>query len=636
MVNETIAIATKNMEALLKYNGSVLGDLDGVKIDEFQGITKVFSENGEMNAKIIENGKEYYLHSIVNPRKDSEKLIGSLDFERDSLIVVFGIGCAHHLRVIKEKINQNTRVIIVEHNIDMLKFALSNIDLSDIFQSPQFLLIYGDEQMQEKQLFVQTGFNFYSMSYNIQYAMLPNYYIYQEQNLKVMANIRKRFKTEISFLGNSLEDVFNGFKNNYYNIEAAVKSNSAKEIKDKFTNIPAIVVASGPSLDKNIHLLKQAQGKAVIIACDASLEACKKQGVVPDMVASIERDEPTYTYYYENKEIDENIVLVGPGLLWPKIYDEYKGKHIMLSKFDKTLGIEGWWHSHFENVEYINQGMSSATVAFSMAEECGCNPIILIGQDLAYSEGKIHSELTHHGDEGDNDARSTDGVYVKDYEGNDILSHEIYVLFKNWFEFEIVRNKDRQVIDATEGGAYIKGSTVLKFEEAIQQYCKTEKAQRVVDCLENREVTQADIKNKVDEIIIDIEKEFAKLKKLESMANEHFNRLGKMKNSLKKRQDDIYYMKMINKLQKGDKIIKWINNNNSISTFYKAIIAHTIMHVKKIGNQLTYDNVLQNIYLQTNLMYIIKESTDYVRKEYTEMEEYLKAKREELEGAMKS
>lgn len=616
-------ILEKNVNSILKYNPYVSGVLKEI---DFQDISEIYEQKSEEGDNVVYFGNgdnKYLLHSKYDTSAEAKRLVKNIDFNRDSLIIVFGLGLGYHLLELKDKISEDTRVIIIEHNINVLKYALTHVDLSQIFDIPKFLLVFGNEKQIDELIIYQTGTNIYNLVQNTQVLILPNYHVYDKENHRVTKEIVKIFTSKLIAYGNDLEDIFSGFRNNYKNVDAFLEGNGINEIKDKYKGFPAIVVASGPSLDKNICHLKSAYGKALIISCDASLRACENNGVKPDAVASIERDDPTYKFYYENRTFDEDLVLVGPGLLWPKIFEEFPGKKIMMAK--RHDGVEGWWYNHFENLEFVNQGQSAATVAFAVAQAAGCNPIILIGQDLAYTYGKKHSDSTHTEYEGDNNDEESDDVYVEDCEGNLIRSHFIYMLFKNWYEHKISMHPDLEVIDATEGGAYIKGTKVMTLEKAIESYCQNSLEKPLVRHLRDIVITEEEKYKKYKEIIENIYIEIEKFKIIEENAEEHYNRLENIekKYDISKCNDE-QLEDIVMKMQKGDSIIQDIlYSNDTIKTFYQQIITQTIIYVKKIGNELTAENLIRNIELQKNLMYIIKNTTKVIIKEYEKAKDFI-------------
>jgi len=616
-----------NIASLGKYNYSMVEKMDQINFSEIHGLTTEEDQDGCTALFFYKDKNKYLLHSKHDPHEEAMRIIRNIEDNKDSLIVVFGIGLGYHLFALQKKISQDSRVIVVEHNLDILKYALINVDLSSIFGSGQFGLVAGDRQQIAELMLYQLGSNFYNLTYNIQVVISPNYYVYNSENLWAMKRVVQRLNAAIISFGNDLGDVFTGFRNSYLNVDAAMQSNSINEVRDKYKNIPAIIVASGPSLDKNIQYLKAAYGKALIIACDASMKACEGQGVKPDAVASVERDEPTYNYYYMDRTFPADVVLVGPPLLWPNIYAEYPGKTIMMCKNHE--GTEAWWASHFDSMEFVNLGQSSATVAFAVAKQAGCNPIILIGQDLAFSEGKKHSNLTHTEHEGVNDDRESDGVYLEDYEGNLLRSDWAYKMFKEWYENQISIDPAIEVIDATEGGAYIHGSRIMTLQEAIDTYCVVPLEKHLVEHLSNIVVTDEEKIAKYETITNNISGEMDMLKKIKKKASVHYKRLL----AIEKKYDfdkcnNEQLVKIVSKMQPGDKIVQGIlNTKDSVIIYYRQIIVQTIMHVKKIGNDLTKENVKRNYMLQKNLMYILNNSTDLILKEYEDARIFLKTQK---------
>lgn len=620
----TSSIFENNLQSLSKYNPLVIPEI--VNLDE-EEIRDIVVDKVNHTIKFKKDSRLYSLFSKYDPQLEAEVMVDKINFNKDNLIIVFGIGLGEHLFRLKDLISEDSRVVIVEHNRHLLNYAVHNVDFSDIFNSPQFYLVYGEDELKELLIVNCLSNNFYNLSLNIETVSLLNYHVYEKENVAVVRNISKRLTSTLYSFGNALDDILTGFQNNYLNIDANISSNSIKELKDKYKGLPAVIVASGPSLDKNIHFLEQAKGKALIIACDASLEACISNGVTPDAIASIERDEPTYTYYYKDKVIDKDIVLVGPGLLWPKIFEEYQGNKIIMSKMDG--GVEGWWHNHFDNIEHVNIGQSSATVAFAVAKEAGCNPIILIGQDLAFSEGRKHSDLTHTEHEGDNDDREFDGTYVEDYEGNILRSDKVYLLFKTWYEYQILAHSELEVIDATEGGAYIRGTKVMDFKDAIDQYCKDEVKVGLKDFLQEVHVTDEFVLNKYETVIGSINKELHLLENIFETSKKHFETLMKIEKKYNFDQcSRADLIDILEQMKAGDQVVNGILYEQEVlQTFYKQIVVQTIIFVKQLGNEMNAANIRRNVELQKNLMYMIHESTRIIIEEFKNARNYIENKR---------
>jgi hypothetical protein len=409
-------------------------------------------------------------------------------------------------------------------------------------------------------------------------------------------------------MGNSLEDILVGEKNLCHNLDGMMECSPFAEIQGKFKGYPAIIVASGPSLDKNIDVLKEAQDKAVIIACDASVPICKSHGVKPDGIASIERDEPTYLCYYKDRSFDEDLVLLGVDLLWPKIIEEYPGKMLLSDRTQR--GFEKWWCNHFENIGEISVGSSSANVAFAFADLAGCNPIILIGQDLAFTDSKKHSDETHTfvEIEGENSDWQFDGTMVEDIYGNMLRTDRFYMMFKEWFEEAIAENRNRKVIDATEGGAKIKGAEIRTLKETIDAYCTKKLPYHFYDCLpERKKPAKKEYIDKCQKLIDGFELLLEKIDKLQKKAVEHYRTLEHIYEQEKlEEMSEEALIEVVKQMQVGDEIIQYIKGEKELLSYFDQMMLQTSIAVRALENTLSVESIKKNIQLQAKLMGVIE------------------------------
>ena len=589
------------------------------KLDEIQYSEQdIFEKKGILYC--MESGVELQLESR-NTEEEMKLYFKDIDWNKENLLFVLGMGNRNLLRAIMKKANSSTKVVIYEPNDKMLKYILEHEDLSEILVPGQVVVWWENNREKSKRNFAYdiVNLNWVKLVYNIHVITCPAYHSYMKKFKDEFLQAKTKMRQYFNSLGNSLEDVLQGFQQNAENVIAGMKANNIYELYDKYKEHPAIIVSAGPSLEKNIDILKDAQEKALIIACDASWTACKQHGVKPDAVATIERGIETYQYYYEGKSFDEDLVLIAPSLIWSQIYEEFPGKTVVVSKNDE--GVDGWWQHFFDNVNFINTGMSCSTLAYAAAELAGCNPIILIGQDLAYTDNRKHSSFTHTEFEGENNAEESDGLLVEDIYGNMIPTDKYYNLFRYWFEDKAHYNPEIQLIDATEGGAKIKGSTILTLREAIDTYCKEKIGININECLADNEITKDDVENKKQEILKGADQMIRKLYKTKRKAEGHYKTLEKLYDRI---DDDMPRNQLINvvkQMQKGDQIISYMINQKDTITFFQQYIAQTITYVKALGNELTPANVLKNLYAQGNLMGAVKRACVMLIQECEDLEE---------------
>lgn len=104
----------------------------------------------------------------------------------------------------------------------------------------------------------------------------------------------------------------------------------------------------------------------------------------------------------------------------------------------------------------------------AIAVYLGCNPIIFIGQDLAYTDGKYHADSCNDTTESDT---VDDMIEVEGIDGNKVFTNSVWHTFLMWMEKFIIHNPNNIYIDATEGGAKIHGTKIMPLRQAITKYC---------------------------------------------------------------------------------------------------------------------------------------------------------------------
>lgn len=626
-------IYEQNIGILLKQMPFLKEKINVLNKIEIENTTMLRGEQEKL--EFFENGN-YYKVCSAYPQEEAEFLTRGMEEKKDNLVIVYTIANLALLHKIMEKMTADGRILVYEPNLYLLKYALTNYDLSFLLESEKVVLLFGFEATEEVKFVIRNGcgIEWKNLVKNICVISPPNTILYKEKNHYITKIFLEILNVQINLLGNSLEDIFFGLENNYKNVDAIIENSDLREIKNKFRGYPAIIVASGPSLDKNIDILQKAQDKAVIITCDASYQACRKHNVKPDAIASIERGEATYKFYYEGKTFDENMVLVGPSLLWPKLIEEYPGRKIITNRVN--YGIDKWWEDNFDNFYYLEQGASCANVAFIYAFYAGCNPIILMGQDLAYTENKIHSDLTHTKYEGANQGKSKEGLLVEDIYGNMIPTAGVYNWFRNWFEAMIIAFPDLKVIDATEGGAKIHGSEIMTLQEAISAYCRQEIPMHLVDCLSEEVILEPSVYiEKYKHLIEETKKQKECLKNLQRCVLKYYEMLKEIYKKELEKMSKGQLAEEIIKLQEGDKIINEIMKNPSASTYFQQLIQQTIIRMKALGMELTVESVRRNIILQANLMATIKASISKINQEYDKMIAFLEEKKAKREAELK-
>lgn len=593
------------------------------------------SENREKVKKIEgqeyfeEKGQYYLLHSIEE-KKEAKRLAKEINPNRDYLLYVYGMGNLSLLEMLIANTSENTKILVIEENIHIFRYMMYFKRLDVLFKSKKVCFTVGEQQCYDLMVRICVQNEWSNLVHNIQVITTPAYQVYHAQLQQKTKQFMQELSTSIHILGNSTEDQMNGVTNNYKNVEACLSANSIVEIRGKYKGIPGIVVASGPSLEKNIDLLKEAQGKAVIISCDASYQECVKHGVKPDAIASIERDRPTYDYFYKGKTFDKDLVFVGPGLVWPDILKEFPGKKILMAKTPD--GADGWWMDHFENMEFIVMGMSCANVAHAVLEEAGCNPIILIGQDLAYTDDKKHSSQVHDLFEDDNQVDANEEtLWTEDIYGNQVRTTTVFNLFREYFERRVENGKST-LIDATEGGAKIKGSKIMTFRQAIDEYCTGVKEKQICDYLEDILWDDKKAIAKYDEIIKSAKQLIDVTENLKLEMQAHVRKLKKYNGYDFASATRDQLVNCVLTMQEGNQLLTYVTEEHrELATFFEHLYKSAIMQVKKLGNDVTPEVIAENWKIQVKLIFLMQIVCQQVEDKFQEMIEFMEHKKKDIQ-----
>lgn len=263
----------------------------------------------------------------------------------------------------------------------------------------------------------------------------------------------------------------------------------------EFEGVPMVIVAPGPSLAKNIHLLRELKGRAVIVAFSHTLSALKAAEVVPDLVLAADMED--LRYHFDGFPTDDIEALALAYTVHPDLFALPARRTFSFSS-NRT---DTWMGELLGEDTHVPNGGSVAHMAFSMGLEMGCSPIVLVGQDLSFPGGKVYCDGNVDGDakaDVAEDGRSlvvrnySDGyanmqtvsgakvsrpyraMEVPGYDGGTVVTTMLFAMFRRWF---IARAKalgeqggGPVLLNCTEGGTHIDGMKHMPLREAIDTY----------------------------------------------------------------------------------------------------------------------------------------------------------------------
>ncbi|MGV8982697.1 motility associated factor glycosyltransferase family protein [Clostridium sp.] len=583
-------------ESFFEINTEILknSNKDDVIIDKFYPIEN--TKDGHHTFRCESKGKKIYINSKYDINNEVDMLLSNVDFDKDSLFIVYGIGLGYHIKEIIKRSSHKSKIFVIESDMKILNTYLRNENLLDICNDKVFLF-FGSEQSIIAEINSHVfSFSIMPLSVNCIPVIMTSYHsIYGEWVENVNKRIMDLFKHALFNLGNDIGDTIIGLKNNFKNIKELIKSPNVEIVKDKYKDLPAIIVSAGPSLDKNIQELKNASGKALILAVDAVISTLKKNNIVPDAVFSIERGIETYDAFYKNNVIDEEIVFIGPPVVATEILDKLKlnKKLLFLKQGEK---INEWINEDIlrEN-RLLHMGTSCAHIAFAFAKYVNASPIIFVGQDLAYTkEGVTHSDYVEIKAKVE---ANKNALHVKGINGEMLPTSYAFKNFLVFLESEIAKdNSSRLYIDATEGGAFKHGTKIMKLREVILEYCNisTIKLNNLVPSSNTLDINK--YKSAINELN-ELARKFNNLKVDCEKLLKTFTKLEKDIIS-----SDVNLKEVFKKLKKKEEIEQIIFKEDVIRTFLQSILMAANIKETSLENKESYDIAVEKINIYKNLM----------------------------------
>jgi hypothetical protein len=250
----------------------------------------------------------------------------------------------------------------------------------------------------------------------------------------------------------------NALENLWTNLAFLPDSLSIDAARGVFQGVPGILIASGPSLQNNVHLLKNLNDRAILISCGSALGPLRRRDITPHFEVVVDPNPAMHETL--KPHLDSATCFVLSLMAQYRISPECAGQRMyFLTNFDPRVTEDLKQVTH---VHTILPAMASvSTTALFFALHLGCNPIIFVGQDLCYADDRTHIDSVEV---------PKDTCMIEALDGRRVPSS---AALKEAFDFYagfIPTIKDRKIINATEGGAGITGAEHISLAEATAQY----------------------------------------------------------------------------------------------------------------------------------------------------------------------
>ena len=421
---------------------------------------------------VILNGKA--VHSRFDPVREADKAVECISGDGIDIVVLAGFGLGYVAESIVKKF-PHSRLIVADADEDALARSLKVRNLDKLLAHPVLSFMLGGNPADIKEFLtggpVGAGIHFFpwrpAMHVN------PDWYASLEHNVAVTAHHRQINAHTLEKFGRLW------VKNLVFNRSILTRAISLDKGLNVFADMPALILAGGPSLEDCLPHLQQLARRFLIIAVDTALRAALRMDVVPDVIVSVDPQ------YWNSRHLDwckkhtQKTLLVAEAAAHPTVFRGIDGPCMLMrtrfplgTVFENAVGLKG----------ELMAGGSVATAAWDLARHYGCCPIVAVGLDLGYPNLKTHyngslsRELPHTASTRLNPSqhafhqalKSAHPRKVRDMAGRPLITDARMDVYHTWFTECIKKLADRNPAVLGNKGRFIEGMRVISIEELLE------------------------------------------------------------------------------------------------------------------------------------------------------------------------
>ena len=439
------------------------------------------SKAGPLTASLMHNGRPLWLASRYDPGKEAAKLVEGIEHEKSACVVVLGMGLGYHVAELAKDMGPRGVLIVFEPDTSVWRAVMEKIDHRAWLTRGE--LILADGQTDRAALLKRTEKHAATVTQGTHLLTHPPSRQRNEQAIrdfgKTVAEVLAFCRTNVA---TALVNAARTCRNLASNIDHYAAGAGTDDLFNAAKGYPAVCVAAGPSLVKNVDLLRDpdTRSKVVVIAAQTALKPLLARGIRPDFVTALDYSHISSRFYEDLPPLPD-VTLVA----------EAKAHRAILEAFPGPIRVP---HSQFNDLLLdtmavpripLKSGATVAHLSFYLAQHLGCDPIMFIGQDLGFSDGLYYAPGTAVHKVWSSEINPFNTIEMmewrrvvrmkahlrraEDVHGRPIFTDEQMATYLKQFERDFALAK-QTIVDATEGGMPKQHATQITLAEALKQH----------------------------------------------------------------------------------------------------------------------------------------------------------------------
>lgn len=439
------------------------------------------SKAGPLTASVMHNDRPLWLASRYDPAKEAAKLVEGIEHDKSACVVVLGMGLGYHVAELAKDMGQNGVLIVFEPDTGVWRAVMEKIDHRAWLCRGE--LILADGETDRPALLKRTEKHAGTVTQGTHLLTHPPTRQRNEQAIrdfgKTVAEVLAFCRTNVA---TALVNAARTCRNLASNIDHYAAGAGTDDLFNAAKGYPAVCVAAGPSLVKNVDLLRDpdTRSKVVIIAAQTALKPLLARGIRPDFVTALDYSHISSRFYEDLPPLPD-VTLVA----------EAKAHRAILEAFPGPIRVP---HSQFNDLLLdtmavpripLKSGATVAHLSFYLAQHLGCDPIMFIGQDLGFSDGLYYAPGTAVHKVWSSEINPFNTIEMmewrrvvrmkahlrraEDVHGRPIFTDEQMATYLKQFERDFAVAK-QTILDTTEGGMPKQHAQQMTLAEALKQY----------------------------------------------------------------------------------------------------------------------------------------------------------------------
>lgn len=462
-----MTVSSNNFGIIQDRFPKIFSDIQSLKSPESFKIKQVIAKNGLPTLVHEENGKVTFIHSKYNPKEEADQFVlGYPDIGRYQHLIFFGVGLGYHIESFMNKF-PHFSISLVEPSLETLYYFFLKPDFQ-VKYLPKIKRICLASDLNEIVQMIRL------LNEETFFVSLPSYIrIYQQeyqQFNEIFQQIAKARRVSLRVNANFEKKWAINTIQNFHHILATP---SIFDCAESFANKPALIVAAGPSLPEEIPQLRRIkdEGLAYIFAAGSGLVPLLNHNIIPDAVCAYDPNNAGKIVFQKLLEegLDCKVPLIFGSSVGSEIPNLFQGQKFHFINSQDTVAPFYLKLKDGKSLKLISDSSTVSAILVQILSELGCNPIIFVGQNLAYKNNQSYAQGIGYYYTRLTNEQQDHIIQIEDVTGGSVDSCEDYIIMRDDLALYIKSSGDREFYNTTQGGAKIEGAPFIPLKDLLMQ-----------------------------------------------------------------------------------------------------------------------------------------------------------------------